>query len=277
MPLGGEFVAFDLETTGLSSVRDAITEIGAVILRGGEVVDTFQSFVNPKRRLDPKNIELTGITDAMLVDAPEIAQALPEFLKFCAGRPMVAHNADFDVGFLTAACEKLNIPFKPTYIDTLVLSQNLMPQLSKHKLDIVADALSLPKFNHHRASDDALTCGYLYLRFAKMMEEKGVADLSGVNECMAKLRSGGHITDRRTKHIIVFAKNQTGLRNLYHIISDAHLKFFKRNPRMPKSELMQYREGLIIGSACEAGELFQAVINHKSHAELKRLASINEI
>ena len=273
MPLGGEFVAFDLETTGLSSVRDAITEIGAVILRGGEVVDTFQSFVNPKRRLDPKNIELTGITDAMLVDAPEIAQALPEFLKFCAGRPMVAHNADFDVGFLTAACEKLNIPFEPTYIDTLVLSQNLMPQLSKHKLDIVADALSLPKFNHHRASDDALTCGYLYLRFAKMMEEKGVADLSGVNECMAKLRSGGHITDRRTKHIIVFAKNQTGLRNLYHIISDAHLKFFKRNPRMPKSELMQYREGLIIGSACEAGELFQAVINHKSQAELKRIAS----
>ena len=273
MPLDGEFVAFDLETTGLSAEKEVITEIGAVILRDGEVVDTFQTFVDPKRTLEPKIVELTGITDAMLRGAPDIAEALPDFLRFCGDRPLVAHNADFDVGFLTAACERLEIPFDPTYIDTLVLSQNLMPHLSKHKLNIVADALSLPDFNHHRASDDALTCGYLYLRFAKMLQERGLSDIQSINGDMVTLRAGGKISDRRAKHIIVFAKNQMGLRNLYHLISDAHLKYFKRNPRMPKSRLMELREGLIIGSACEAGELFQAVLAHKSHAELKRIAS----
>lgn len=272
-PLSGEFVAFDLETTGLSAQNDVITEIGAVILRDGEVVDTFQSFVDPKRKLSPQITELTGITDAMLAGAPTIEEALPKFLAFCGDRPLVAHNADFDVGFVSAACERLGIAFAPTYIDTLVLSQNLMPQLNKHKLNLVADALSLPEFNHHRASDDALTCGYLYLRFAKMMEERGIARIAEINPLMETLRAGSRINDRRAKHILVFAKNQTGLRNLYRIISDAHLKYFKRNPRMPKSELLRFREGLIIGSACEAGELFQAVIAHKSPAELKRIAS----
>jgi len=273
MPLDGEFVAFDLETTGLLAHKDVIIEIGAVILKNGEVVDTFQSFVQPNRRLDPKVIELTGITDAMVKDAPDISQVLPKFLEFCGDRPLVAHNADFDVGFVTAACERLNIPFVPTSIDTLILAQNLMPQLSKFKLNIVAEALSLPEFNHHRASDDALTCGYLYLRFAKMLKERGLTEICQINEEMVKLRSGNRINDRRAKHILVFAKNQMGLRNLYRIISDAHLKYFKRNPRMPKSELIQFREGLIIGSACEAGELFQAVLEHKSWAELKRIAS----
>ncbi|MBQ6430976.1 MAG: PolC-type DNA polymerase III [Oscillospiraceae bacterium] len=273
MPLLGEFVAFDLETTGLSSVHDAITEIGAVLIRDGETVETFCTFVDPKRKLDPKTIELTGITDEMLRGAPEIADALPDFLKFCGDRPLVAHNADFDVGFLKAACERLHIAFAPTYIDTLILAQNLLPHLSKHKLNIVADALSLPEFNHHRASDDALTCGLIYLRLAKAMAENGVQDIQSVNAEMEKLRAGSRIADRRTRHIIVFAKNQLGLRNLYHIVSDAHLKFFRRNPRMPKSELLRYREGLIIGSACEAGELFQAVVAHKSMDELKRIAS----
>ena len=273
MPLLDEFIAFDLETTGLSAFKDTIIEIGAVRIRGGEPVETFQTFVAPGRRLSPKIIELTGITDEMLRGAPELHDVLPEFLKFCGGRPLVAHNADFDVGFVTAACERERIPFEPTYMDTLILAQNLMPQLNKYKLDIVANALSLPDFQHHRASDDALTCGYLYLRFAKMLQERGLSRIQEINPAMAELRSGARISDRRAKHIIVFAKNQTGLRNLYHIISDAHLKFFKRNPRMPKSELLRYREGLIIGSACEAGELFQAVIQHKSHAELKRIAS----
>ncbi len=273
MPLDGEFVAFDLETTGLSSTTDVITEIGAVILRGGEVVDRFQTFVDPKRKLDPKNTELTGITDDMLKGAPNISQALPEFLKFCADRPLVAHNADFDVGFLTAATEKLGLPFAPTYIDTLILAQNLMPQLSKHKLNLVADALGLPEFNHHRASDDALTCGYLYLRFAKMLQERGLTEIQQINGEMTQLRAGSRVMDRRARHILVFAKNQLGLRNLYQLVSLANLKYFKRNPRMPKSELLRLREGLIIGSACEAGELFQAVLAHKSWAELKRLAS----
>ena len=273
MPLEGDFVAFDLETTGLSSVKDVIIEIGAVLFHDGKPGETFQTFVQPHRHLIPKIIELTGITDAMLRDAPEISEILPKFLEFCGNRPLVAHNADFDVGFITAACERENIPFHPTYIDTLILSQNLMPQLTKHKLNIVADALSLPDFNHHRASDDAITCGYLYVRFAKMLQERGLSRIQEVDADMTKLRSGSRINNRKTKHIIVFAKNQTGLRNLYRIISDAHLKYFKRYPRMPKSELLRYREGLIIGSACEAGELFQAVIEHKSHEELKRIAS----
>ncbi len=273
IPLLGEFIAFDLETTGLSAFKDTIIEIGAVRIRDGEPVETFQTFVAPGRHLSPKIIELTGITDEMLRGAPELHDVLPQFLSFCGDRPLVAHNADFDVGFLTAACERERIAFDPTYMDTLILAQNLMPQLNKFKLDIVANALSLPEFQHHRASDDALTCGYLYLRFAKMLQERGLQEIGQINEAMAELRSGARISDRRAKHIIVFAKNQTGLRNLYHIISDAHLKFFKRNPRMPKSELLRYREGLIIGSACEAGELFQAVLQHKSHAELKRIAS----
>ncbi len=273
LPLDGEFVAFDLETTGLSSVKDVITEIGAVILRDGEVVDTFQTFVDPKRKLDAQNIELTGITDEMLKGAPDISEALPKFLEFCKDRPLIAHNADFDVGFLSAACKGLDLPFEPTYIDTLILAQNLMPQLSKHKLNLVAEALDLPEFNHHRASDDALTCGYIYLRFAQMLKERGLADIQQVNKEMETLRSGSHILDRRARHILVFAKNQMGLRNLYHLISDANLKYFRRNPRMPKSELIRFREGLIIGSACEAGELVQAILDRKSWAELKRIAS----
>ena len=273
MPLEGEFVAFDLETTGLSPSQDAITEFGAVILKDGEVAATFQSFVNPKRKLEQQNIELTGITDDMLKDAPDISEVLPEFLRFCGGRPLVAHNADFDVGFLNAAAERLGMDFNPTYIDTLVLAQNLLPQLSKHKLDLVAAALHLPEFNHHRASDDALTCGQIYLRFAEMLKQRGVSDIQGINEDMLSLRAGSRISNRHAKHIILFAKNQTGLRNLYHLISDAHLKYYKRTPCIPKSELTRYREGLIIGSACEAGELFQAIVSQKNHAELLRIAS----
>lgn len=179
----------------------------------------------------------------------------------------------FDIGFVTAACEKLGLPFHPTYVDTLILAQNLMPELGKYKLNIVADALSLPDFNHHRASDDAITCGYLLMRFFKMMQEQGLDSLQKINPRMEQLRSGSKILDRRARHIIVFAKNSIGLRNLYRLISYGNLKYFKRVPIMPKSELLQWREGLIIGSACEAGELFQAILNHKSWAELKRIAS----
>ena len=267
-----EYVAFDLETTGLSSQHDTIIEIGAAIMKRDQVIDTFQTFVAPGRRLLPKIIELTGITDQMLEGAPSIEEVLPKFLDFVGGRPLCAHNADFDIGFITAACERLELPFQPTYVDTLILAQNLMPDLGKYKLNIVADALSLPEFNHHRASDDAITCGYLMMRFWKMLDEQGIHTLSAVNPRMAELRAGGRIFDRRAKHIIVLAKNSIGLRNLYRLISYGNLKYFKRVPIMPKSELLRWREGLIIGSACEAGELFQAVVNHKSWAELKRIA-----
>ena len=268
-----EYVAFDLETTGLSARFDEITEIGAVIMRDGEVLDRFQTFVDPGRPLTQKIIDLTGITDDMLRGAPKIADVLPDFLAFCGDRPLCAHNADFDVGFITAACERLGIPFAPTYVDTLILAQNLMPQLGKYKLNIVADALSLPDFNHHRASDDAITCGYLLGRFARQLEERGVTRLQQINQDMLSLRSGGKLDGRHARHIIIFAKNQTGLRNLYRLISLGNLKYYKRVPRIPKSEILKWREGLIIGSACEAGELFQAIVAHKSHSELKRLAS----
>ncbi|MBE6932248.1 MAG: PolC-type DNA polymerase III [Ruminococcaceae bacterium] len=271
--LHDEFVAFDLETTGLSARQDVITEIGAVIIRDGEVIDRFQTFVDPERPLAKKIIELTGITDEMLRGAPKIHEVLPEFLAFCGDRPLCAHNADFDVGFLTAACEKLKIPFAPTYVDTLILAQNLLPKLGKYKLNIVADALSLPEFQHHRASDDALTCGYLLMRFIKMLEERDIHDLEAINPAMAQIRSGGRLDGRHARHILLFAKNQTGLRNLYRLISLGNLQYYKRVPHIPKSELIRWREGLIIGSACEAGELFQAVLAHKSHAELKRIAS----
>ena len=268
-----EYVAFDLETTGLSSLHDTIIEIGAAIMKGKEVLSTFQMFVDPHRPLQPKIIDLTGITDQMLAGQPDISEAIPQFLDYVGGRPLCAHNADFDIGFVTAACERLGIVFQPTYVDTLILAQNLMPELGKYKLNIVADALSLPDFNHHRASDDAITCGYLLMRFFKMLQEQGIDHLQAINPRMEELRSGSKIMDRRARHIIVFAKNSIGLRNLYRLISYGNLKYFRRVPIMPKSEILQWREGLIIGSACEAGELFQAILNHKSWAELKRIAS----
>ena len=268
-----EYVAFDLETTGLSSQHDTIIEIGAARMRGNEVLETFQVFVDPHRKLTPKIIDLTGITDQDLVGAPDVSEALPKFLEFVADRPLCAHNADFDIGFITAACERLGLEFHPTYVDTLILAQNLLPDLGKYKLNIVADALSLPDFQHHRASDDAITCGYLMMRFFSMLEERDVHSLAAVNPLMEELRSGGKILDRRAKHIILFAKNSVGLRNLYRLISYGNLKYFKRYPIMPKSEILRWREGLIIGSACEAGELFQAIVDHKSPAELRRIAS----
>ncbi len=274
MTFDGEFVAFDLETTGLSSRNDRIIEIGAVRMRRGQEIARFQTFVDPKRRLEPKIIELTGITDAMLKGAPKIETVLPDFLAFVGDSPVVAHNADFDTGFIRAACAQLGIDYTLTSADTLILAQNLMPQLGKFKLDIVSNALSLPDFQHHRAADDALTCGLIMARFLDELEQvHDVHSLQAINPAMVGLRSKGRMAERHARHIILFAKNQVGLRNLYHLISDSNLKHFKRVPRIPKSELMELREGLIIGSACEAGELFQAILDGKSEDELKRIAS----
>ncbi len=273
MTFDREFVAFDLETTGLSSRTDEIIEIGAVRMRGNEEIERFQTFVDPGRSLERKIVELTGITDEMLRGAPKIDQVLPEFLEFVGDSVLVAHNADFDTGFIRAACDRLGYTYGFTSADTLILAQNLMPHLSKFKLDIVSNALSLPEFNHHRAADDAVICGMIMTRFLTMLEERGIHTLQAINPAMEGLRSQNRIGDRHARHIILFAKNQMGLRNLYHLISDSNLKYFKRVPRIPKSELMKLREGLIIGSACEAGELFQAVIDGKSDDELKRIAS----
>ena len=274
MTFDREFVAFDLETTGLSFQNDRIIEIGAVIIRDGREVDRFQTFVDPQRKLDKKIVDLTGIDDSMLQGAPQIEEVLPKFLEFVGDRILVAHNADFDTGFIRGECQRLGYPYNFTSADTLILAQNLMPHLSKFKLDVVSNALSLPDFTHHRAADDAVTCGLIFARFLKMLEEEhDVHTLQTVNPAMMGLRAQGHIKDRKARHIILFAKNQLGLRNLYELISLSNLKYFKRFPRIPKSELLRLREGLIIGTACEAGELFQAILDKKSDDELKRLAS----
>ncbi len=273
MSFDDAFVAFDLETTGLSSKTDRIIEIGAVRMRNGQEVERFQTFVDPERPLDRKIVELTGITEDMLVGAPKLETVLPEFLKFVGNSVLVAHNADFDTGFIRAACNQLGYDYGFTSADTLVLSQNLMPHLNKFKLDVVANALSLPEFNHHRAADDAVTCGMIMARQMEMLVEQGITTLQAINPAMEGLRAQNRINERHARHIILFAKNQQGLRNLYHLISDSNLKYFKRVPRIPKSELMKLREGLIIGSACEAGELFQAILDGKSDDELKRIAS----
>ena len=268
-----EIVCFDIETTGLKVTQEAITEIGAVRLRNGEIVETFQTFVDPERRLTPEIIGLTGITDEMLRGAPKLKDALTAFLAFAGGAPLAAHNAEFDISFIRAGCRKCSIPFEPTYIDTLILAQNLLPGLGKYKLDIVAEHLQLPQFNHHRASDDAVPVAQMLTKFFPMLEERGVTRLQQINAEMVKLRPLGSKSNRFPKHIILLAKNKAGLKNLYQLISLSNLKYFKRVPIIPKSELIAHREGLIIGSACEAGELFRAVADHKDWEELKRIAS----
>ena len=268
-----EIVCFDIETTGLKVTREAITEIGAVVLKNGKITETFQTFVNPGRRLTPEIIGLTGITDAMLADAPSLEAALTAFLQFVNGRVLAAHNAEFDISFIRAGCRKVGLEFEPTYIDSLILAQNLLPELHKYKLDIVAEHLDLPAFNHHRASDDAGMVGYMLVPFfEKMRRELGISRLQEINGEMEKLRplGGG---SRHPKHIIILAKNKLGLKHLYQLVSASNLKYFKRYPIIPKTELVTHREGLIIGSACEAGELFRAVADHKDWAELRRIAS----
>ena len=270
-----EIVCFDIETTGLKVRREAITEIGAVVLKNGEITERFQTFVNPNRRLTPEIIGLTGITDAMLADAPQLKDALTAFLQFVNGRPLAAHNAEFDISFIREGGRKVGLEFDPTYVDSLILAQNLLPELHKYKLDIVAEHLDLPAFNHHRASDDAAMVGYMLIPFfEKMRREMGIHRLQQINGEMLKLRPEGGKSNRHPKHIIILAKNKLGLKHLYQLISASNLKYFKRVPIIPKTELAAHREGLIIGSACEAGELFRAVADgSKDWAELKRIAS----
>jgi len=268
----GEIVCFDLETTGLDSRDDRIIEIGAAVLRDGQICETFNTFADPGRRLSREIIELTGITDSMLAGAPSQEEAVNAFLAFAGARPLAAHNAEFDIGFISQACRRMDRPFANPWIDTLIMAQNLLPDLGKHKLDIVAQRLNLPSFNHHRASDDAGMVGYMLLPFFRMLEDMGVTRLEGVNAAMRTLRGRGK-AKRRPKHLIVLAKNQLGLRNLYRLISQANLQHFKRFPIMPKSEVEAWREGLIIGSACSAGELYEAILRHKDWNELKRIAS----
>jgi DNA polymerase-3 subunit alpha (Gram-positive type) len=270
--LSGELVAFDIETTGLSDETDRITEIGAISVRDGKMDETFQTFVNPGRPIPPEIQKLTGITDRDVFDAPNEAEAVAAFLKFVNGRTLCAHNADFDVGFITAAAGRSYLDFSPTYVDTLALAQSLLPDMRHYKLDMVSDRLGLPSFNHHRAVDDAAVVARMIGRFNEMLAEQKVTRLSQVNAACAKMRerAGKH---PRVRHISILVKNRKGLKNLYELISKSHLEHFRKNPIIPKSLLMRHREGLLVGSACEAGELMQAIVRNRGRAELVRLAS----
>ena len=266
----GEFVVFDVETTGLSAKNDRLTEIGAVLIQNGQITDRFDTFVNPERPIPPKITELTSITDAMVADAPLEAEALEQFMAFAGDRPLIAHNASFDMGFMRVTAERCGKEFPYTSIDTLVLARNLYPELNKFKLDIIAKHLELPEFHHHRACDDAEVLGNIFLKMMEKMEaEKDIHSISGINTAM----SGGDPKQLKTYHQIILVKNKTGLKNLYRLVSFAHVKYYFRRPRTPKSEIMKYREGLLIGSACEAGELFRAVVEGKSFDELCDIAS----
>ena len=268
-----EYIALDLETTGLYARHDTIIEIGAVKMRHGEEIDRFQTFVDPGKLLSREVSALTGITDAMLKGAPKIQTVIPALLDFIGDRVIVAHNADFDMTFIQRACDMLGIAHSFTYVDTLTISQNLMPELPKYKLDVVAKAFSLEDFNHHRAGDDALICGKIMAKLFPLLSQEGICDIQQINEKMLPLRPKHRRETMRCQHIVMFAKNQMGLRNLYHLISDANLKHFRKFPRIYKSELMKLREGLIIGSACENNEIYQAALSGKSWEELCRMAS----
>ena len=272
LPLRGEYIAFDLETTGLDARSDAIIEIGAVRMRDGAVLDRFSSFAWPGHPLSAKTVSLTSITDEMLKGAPKPEQAVDAFLDWAGDTPLVAHNAEFDTGFVREYCRRSGRAFDPMYIDTMLLAQYLCPKLNNHKLDTVANHLELPPFHHHRACDDAQVCGDILCRLLPRLEELGIEDFSQVNAVTATMKRGGR-GRRGAYHLIIFARNQIGLRNLYKLISKSHLEHFNRYPIMPKSLINENREGLILGSACEAGELFRAVVDGKDNRELERIAS----
>ncbi|MGI6038927.1 MAG: PolC-type DNA polymerase III [Clostridiales bacterium] len=271
--LEGEFVAFDIETTGLSSQKDEIIEIGAAIFYKGEIIDTFNSFVKPSRRIPEKITELTGITDDMVADAPPIDVALKKFLEFSNGRVFAAHNALFDIGFVSEACKRLSIPFAPTFIDTRNMARGMLPDLKKFDLHTVATELQVPKFTHHRASADAGAVAYILALFFELLLKAGIKDIQEINSYLASKAGTSGKTHGGSNHMIILVKNEIGLRNLYELISLSHIKYFRRNPIIPRSELDSHRDGLLVGSACESGELYRAILNGKSEEEVIRIAS----
>ena len=270
LPLDTEFVAFDIETTGLNAQDNRMTEIGAVIFSGGEIKREFNTFVNPHQPIPANITELTGIKDSDVADAPDEDEALKMFLDFAGDRPLIAHNAHFDVGFMSAAANRHHIKFSPVFLDTLALSQALLPELKRFKLDIVSNHLELPKFNHHRASDDAMVVARIMAKFLPMLAAQGAHTLDDIETVYHSLRR----TDvAKTHHMILLVKNRTGLKNLYEMISQSYLKYFHRTPNIPKSLLLQHREGLLVGSACGMGELYGAVMRGESPKVLEKIAS----
>ncbi|MDO4444639.1 MAG: PolC-type DNA polymerase III [Bacillota bacterium] len=263
------FVVFDIETTGFSPVSNRIIEIGAVRVEKGSIVDRFSVFVNPQVPIPFKIEQLTGINDGMVVDAETIEEVLPKFLEFSEGAVMVAHNAGFDMSFIIENCKRQGIEREFTYVDTVGMARMLLPGLNRFKLDTVAKALNIPLLNHHRAVDDAACTAEIFVKFIAMCRERDIENLDQLNEA-GKL-SEHTIKKLPTYHAIIQATSEVGRVNLYRLVSKSHLDYYNRRPRIPKSVYLKYSEGLMIGSACEAGELFQAILRDEPESEIARL------
>ncbi len=261
-----QYVVFDIETTGFSNKNDKITEIGAVKIINNQIVDRFSQLVNPNMKIPDKIIELTGITDELVADKPTIEEVLPKFIDFVGTSVLVAHNASFDMGFIRENCKRLGLGIDNTYLDTLQLSRELLPSLKSHKLNVLSKHLNISLENHHRAVDDSEATAKIFMKLIEMLKEKGVTKIEEINTIF---EGNKNIKSDQTFHIIIFAKNQNGLKSLYKIISESHLRYFHRRPRIPKSLLSKYKDDLIIGTACEAGELYKGILSNKPHDEIK--------
>lgn len=269
-PINGRYIIFDLETTGLSAATERIIEIGAVKVENGEISESFDLFVDPEKAITPEITRLTSITNEMVAGAPKEAEALEQFFRFCDGCDiLVAHNADFDMGFLRAAIRRCGREEDPVQIDTLVMARAMYPELKKHKLDTIAERLGVTQKHHHRADDDARVLAEIFLKMVqKLVEDAGITKVMDINHSMGQQNT----TKTHPYHIVLLVQNQTGLKNLYKIISASHLEYFQKKPRIPKSLLVRHREGLLVGSACEAGELFKAIREGKKWSELCDIA-----
>ncbi|MEG0371453.1 MAG: PolC-type DNA polymerase III, partial [Clostridium sp.] len=266
--LDDEYIVFDIETTGLNKVIEEITEIGAVKIKNNQVIDTFSSLVNPLKLIPYEITKLTGITNEMVKDKESIKEVMPRFLEFIKGKPVVAHNAKFDTGFIKEKCARYGLEFNNTIIDTLSLSRWLLKDLKKHKLNIIAQHLNIPLENHHRAVDDAKATGEIFIKFVNILKDMGASTLNDINSLYL---SEFDIRKADTHHCIILVKNYKGLYNLYKLISESHLKYFHKRPRLPKSLIESNKEGLVIGSACEAGQIFKGVLNDYSERDMKRI------
>lgn len=264
-------VVFDIETTGFSATRDRIIEIGAVKVIEGKIVDKYSTFVNPDIPIPFEIENLTHITDEMVMDAPMIDVILPQFLEFCKGCILVAHNASFDVGFIRTKAAEMQIETDFTVVDTVGLARMLLPKLNRFKLNVVAKELHVSLESHHRAVDDAGATAEIFVKFIAMLKEKGITTLLDINKS-GKL-SPEVIKKLPTYHVIILAKNELGRINLYRLVSKSHIEYYNRRPRIPKSLLEKNREGLIIGSACEAGELYRALVRKESQDEITRIVN----
>ena len=269
--LSADFVVFDIETTGFSPVNNRIIEIGAVKVSGGSIVDRYSTFVNPKTPIPFEIEKLTGINDSMVIDAPEIEEILPQFLAFCSDAVLVAHNANFDMSFIKENALRQGIRREFTYVDTVGIARILLPNQAKHTLDAVAKTLGISLENHHRAVDDAEATAEIFVKMIPMLNKAGAQTLAQVNAMGAS--SPDIIKRLPTYHAIILAQNNIGRENLYTLVSESHVTYYSKRPRVPKSLLLKHREGLILGSACEAGELYRALLDGKPDSEIARIVN----